>query len=399
MPDPATQATPPSEDPAAASLTAAPAPRAAESQRAPPDPADAAARVANGPPESSAWVARGRVWRAEGEPLPHAKVSVETFVGLHAEGEPSAHAEVECDGEGAFAFARPAPERSLVLRFCGASPDHGKWPVVVRVAAGDPAPQGIEVYAYPLDVAITGRVTDAEGRPVAGAWVRTGRDRVACGDDGSYRVLATSSFATWTVEAGAPGHARDRRTLVPTPGSERRADFALRSGRRLVGRVEDVDRRPVEGAEVMTWGTLRDPVRSDRDGRFALFVDPQLRTDTLFARAADFVLARQAIDLDVLDPAAEVVVVLRRGTRLSGRVFAPNGRPLAGAEVEVGETRASFELLQAVSGDDGAFAIAAVPPGSQRLTVHRRGFAPQQRALDVPSDRELVLDIELPAAR
>ncbi|MFL5576323.1 MAG: SusC/RagA family TonB-linked outer membrane protein [Gemmatimonadaceae bacterium] len=77
-----------------------------------------------------------------------------------------------------------------------------------------------------------------------------------------------------------------------------------------------------------------------------------------------------------------------------GRVTdAANGAGLAGVQVEVVGTR-----LGAVTRDDGAYAIAAVPGGAQTIALRRIGYAAARQAVAVPAGGSVTVDVALRAA-
>lgn len=343
------------------------------------------------------WIVRGRVLRAPGTPHTGARVEAKLFAGTTATGEPLRNDRLECDDEGRFAWPMPAPDHGVTLRFAGAMEGHGGWPETVRVPRGDPAPQDVELYLYPLDCAIHGKVTDGEGKPIAGAWLRYERERRDCGADGSYRIEVGSAFGEARLTAGAPGFAAESRAVAAGGERERREDFALRPAYRITGRVVDEAERPFAGAEVATFFTLYDPEHSDADGRFVVSANSDRERDTLFARAPGFVMAQTTVSTK--EPPKDHVLVLRRGTRVTGRVTGPDGRPVAGAEIYIGFSPHAFNRINAISGDDGRFEFEAVDSGDQTLVTQRRGLSPDHRVLKIAAGAALVeVDVQLAPA-
>ena len=341
------------------------------------------------PSESIAdWIVRGRVLRAPATPHAGARIEAKLFAGTTATGEPLRNDRLECGDDGRFAWPMPAPDHGVTLRFAGAMEGHGGWPETVRVPRGDPAPQDVELYLYPLDRAIHGKVTDSEGKPIAGAWLRYSRERRDCEADGSYRIEVGSAFGEARLTAGAPGFAAESRTVAAGGEAEHREDFALRPAYRITGRVVDETERPFAGAEVATFYTLYDPEHSDADGRFVVSANPDRERDTLFARAPGFVMAQTTVS--TREPPKDHVLVLRRGTRVTGRVTGPDGRTIAGAELYIGFSPHAFNRIDAISGDDGRFEFEAVDSGDQTLVTQRRGLSPDHRVLKIAAGTPLV---------
>ncbi|MCZ6786523.1 MAG: carboxypeptidase-like regulatory domain-containing protein, partial [Planctomycetota bacterium] len=79
-------------------------------------------------------------------------------------------------------------------------------------------------------------------------------------------------------------------------------------------------------------------------------------------------------------------LVLRRGARVEGRVFGPDGKPVAGASIGIGHSRASYDRQGAVSRDDGSFVFPVAPAGDQILRTHKKGMAPDRRTITVPDE-------------
>jgi hypothetical protein len=76
--------------------------------------------------------------------------------------------------------------------------------------------------------------------------------------------------------------------------------------------------------------------------------------------------------------------------RLLGKVFSKEGRPLAGARVQLdGSTRV------ATTRADGAFALDSLPPGTQTVTVRLLGYAPIEQAVDLASREPRSVSITL----
>ncbi len=337
---------------------------------------------------TNAFVVRGRVVKAVDVPYPGARLRAERFLGYTAEGTPDLSTELTCDAAGAFEWTLPVPTSAVCLRFAGAMPRHLGRAQSVIVARGDPPPQDIELFLCPLDCVAVGRVTDTDGKPIVGAFVKSPAERVACDTDGHYRAEFSSTYGAG-VSAGAPGYVAERSTFGLDRMGEVRADFRLRRGLRVVGTVVDAQDAPVAGAAVKSFFMLTDAVVTGPDGRFELTdLDPQREQHSVYARAPGYVEAK----VSVVSKAAprEVRLVMRRGARVEGRVFATDGTPVGGAAIYIGFSPSAYNRLDAVSQDDGSFVFPAVDAGEQTMVTTRRGLAPDQRVLQVPSDATLV---------
>lgn len=382
-PPPSAPPSPPATAPDAATLSAGDAPATANQA-----PAAEASRALIHDADTTAFVVRGQALRAMNTPYPGARLDAQCFVGGATDGTPDLRAELTCDGDGRFEWRLPAPTTVLCLSFSSALPRHVGWPNKVVVARGDPAPQDLEVYVAPLDRVATGRVTDTEGRPIAGAFVKTSVERVACAADGEYRVEFSTSFAA-SVVAGAPGCLSERRVFGESTDADARVDFRLRPGLRVAGVVVDEQAAPVAGATVRSFFMLAGTATTDASGGFELTdLDPDRERHSVFARAPGYVEAKTDVISKAVPP--ELKLVLRRGARVEGRVFAPDGSPVGGAEIYLGFSSSAYDRLDAVSKDDGTFVFPAVGAGEHRMVTTRRGHAPDQRQLQVPKDASVV---------
>jgi hypothetical protein len=159
---------------------------------------------------------------------------------------------------------------------------------------------------------------------------------------------------------------------------ETRAGAPARTGA-VTGVVVDLQGRPVAGAEV--WGVAYrekcGPTRSGGDGRFRL---PDLKFDkrvTVWADAPG--LARERRDDVRIFPGTDRDLgrlTLLPGTRIAGRVVDAQGKPLAGAAIdlehyrhELGHTISSQGTEWTLSaGADGRFTTPPLPAGSGHFT-------------------------------
>ncbi len=159
----------------------------------------------------------------------------------------------------------------------------------------------------------------------------------------------------------------------------------------VVGRVIDLEGRPVAGAAV--WAGDRNQVaaraRTGADGRFRLGPVSDERAGIFWAEHEERGLARQHFD-DVRVFARRETdlgdVALAPGARLSGRVVDREGRPVAGAEATIlswrhvlGHTITQNGPKWTVRGDDrGQFRTQALPVGRVDLTATAPGKARRQ---------------------
>lgn len=264
------------------------------------------------------------------------------------------------------------------------------------------------------------RVTDGDGKPVAGATVRASPQqnlldkpgvrlpvvRVETAADGTARLSGLPADRTLWVLAESQGHAPELRSLPV--GSLREMRLPLGPGRLLVGQVVDEKGRPVAGAEVTLAGTPF-PLVSDsihhllsHQGRHQVRTGPAGRFRFRDLPDGLFELSILHPDYAILDDEQAVegsaigrlgTFVLRQGTVLRGTVTGADGSPVAGARVWAlsrTEQRASDEAFappSATTADDGSFSIPGRPSG-QKLDfwVCADGFLQEWSSIDFPED-------------
>src|SRR5579872_4165958 len=150
--------------------------------------------------------------------------------------------------------------------------------------------------------AITGLITDREGRPLAGAevWGVIRFEKVAAtrtDAEGRFRLGPLDTGTAVTVWGEAPGVARERRDDVHVfAGRDHEIrPLALLPGTRITGRVVDVEGRPVAGAKItvkdyrhiqghgITCDQAEWTLATDAEGRFATTQLPAGSADLMFA--------------------------------------------------------------------------------------------------------------------
>ena len=195
-------------------------------------------------------------------------------------------------------------------------------------------------------ITLTGRVTDEDGRPIAGARVSQGSDLRDAQVINEATTDAAGRFALIGVPPGptvltaeALGFAPDLISLSARPGSPP-VEFRLGPGRTIRGRIVDAHDKPIAGAPIAAdqWRghhSLRWQTRTDVEGRFRWDDAP-----------ADEVL----IDLGTLGFSAkrfwsckpgapEKTIPMRRAIHVRGRVTdLETGRPVTAFTLVPGYT-------------------------------------------------------------
>jgi protocatechuate 3,4-dioxygenase beta subunit len=178
---------------------------------------------------------------------------------------------------------------------------------------------------------VTGRVTDAEGEPVSGAfvWHRNPRSRDPYATPSQLRPIPSDAEGRYQLEglpagrveleAQARGYRSQVRESAIEPG-ENEIDFALVRAPEIHGRVIDEDGRPVAAALVMVAvARASRGDRSDAEGSFRIAVE--LGSIVRVSASKDGLGTSEEVGLEVRDaPLPELVLQLRRGATLRGRV-------------------------------------------------------------------------------
>lgn len=280
------------------------------------------------------WTLRGVARTADGSPTPAGvRLRVSAFDGLAA-GAAKFTDTVTTEPGGSFAWHTEPPAETVTLVFESAD---GRWHCddnrCVAVAGRQP-PQHVRLELARLDRLLRGRVTDAEGRPVAGARLRAGiRSHARSDADGLYELAFGTTQDRVSVRAHAPGFRFHAETIdLATRDRVVAHDITLAPGFRAHGTVRDESGSPIAGATVYAFRSFSAKTTSDADGRFEIsWIDPALTNEHLSVRHP---LHRDAsAAFDVRGESVEVDVVMTRGATCRGVVVTPAGEPVEGAFV------------------------------------------------------------------
>jgi len=340
------------------------------------------------------WVVRGEVMHGSVAPLPNGSFTAKVFAGREAKGDPLLERTVVADAKGAFELALPPVHDVVTLQFTRSRADTSIMASPRTFLPGDEPPQDLLVFAFVRDCRVTGTVTDEAGRPIDGAWVKVGRDDepVRCAPDGSFRIEVSATYGEVSLVAGAPGHAPGKHGVkVKDRAAGAEAEFRLKPAVRLVGRVVASDGVPVPDAEVHTAETWSCPVHTDVDGRFEMLLDPVRDAHTAYVEHGDFLAEQRQFTATQLAEPCEIV--LHRGASVRGRVVDRDGRPVAGAQIRLGQWIGYLAAPRGLSANDGTFEIRNVSAGRVEVATFARGFAPTRRAVDVPAGERAAAEV------
>ena len=337
------------------------------------------------------------VVKADGKPLPGARVRVESF---------DLNRSATADDEGRFAIESLSPGSfTLVVEAEG----------YARLREGlDIAGEGVAPIALELKPEKTAhlKIIDEHGKPVAGAAVE-----VYTPKSQDIRTFASDDQGHVDVRGIGPdvdqlhlriSHPRyvssqefDRTVEMPVGRGKVEATVSLITGATLSGTVVDAaTRRPLHGARIVVGRSLESAVStewSDMKGRFEV-------TGTSPGKAVVTVYhSGHAPFLKEVDAPAgrtlNLTIAMSEPAELAGVVVDGEGKPVAGAYVEAGAWRERNTLgLRAMTGPDGRFTIRDAPADEFALNVSARRYddLSDQKVKGGQSDLRFVL---MPATR
>jgi len=176
---------------------------------------------------------------------------------------------------------------------------------------------------------------------------------------------------------------RRQEPVMVEDGRTRRLERQLTSQPKIGGAVRDVKGIPVEGVKLKVCPMGRQDVASDSEGIFEVSWDPGIwgsrpreTTYWLLARHEKLNLAAvEEIDKDTI----ALDVKLKPGVVLTGKIVAPDGKPIPDAQLTVmldgpgwGSSLGRGRLK---TDENGKFEISAIPAGhSYRVTANAAGY-------------------------
>ncbi len=190
--------------------------------------------------------------------------------------------------------------------------------------------------------------------------------------------------------------------------------FQMEKATTISGKVVDQDQKPIAGATVVVdvkkgyrkspqWVDFRfDSVKTDADGRWSFSGVPK-EPDTVSLSVYHHLYLNSnpcyfMTDFKPLPALRDGTATLRlsRGTTIEGRVVAPDGKPVADAEVVYGEPGAVANAIPPTKTDrEGRFVLGIEPGVVSKLTAGHSGFAPAMQPIRVGREpQHLTLKLE-----
>ncbi len=238
------------------------------------------------------------------------------------------------------------------------------------------------------------RVRDPEGQPIAGAVVagRQGNDpltyvnyETTTGTDGNARMSGFTVDEPVHLSCRAEGYAtvEERHELLPVvvlctlePLAAVRGEVSGPAGLAIAGAVVSLRPAPLPppaAGEPSPPAAEPRPIVQPADAGEFFFDALEAGTYALVAAAPGYEVEEQTFTLAAGERRSLESIVLLPGKELRGRVVdADGGAPIAGAEIRAVEPAGA---AWAVSGGDGAFALASRSDRPLRLTVSAEGYA------------------------
>jgi len=329
----------------------------------------------------------GRVVGADGEPIAGAEVRIVRLPekGMRARTITPADEPIgaETDAEGRFFVTGLAPgEVELHARAPGHAPV--RIPGIEVPAERNEFDLG-EVVLEP-GARLEGRVVDTEGRAVAGAELRLGKDpdlmspRIqpfgwpSSASDARGRFIFEDLRPDERVFLRIAKSGYDLAEASAEPGEEK-LEIVLEGHLSLSGRVIDPEGRPIEGARVSIGGEIDGRfygisagATTDAEGRFE--TDKVAPDATLVRAWARGHQPSERIPLERGEEGAlaEVEIMLELGFEVEGRVIDSVGAPVMGALVFV-ESSGGSPGPSGQSDSEGLFRLEGVAPGEAELAA------------------------------
>ena len=355
----------------------------------------------------------GRVTDPDGAPIADVEVTVETVGQGFGVGHTSSEiAEAnKTDKQGRFVVPDLLPDQPVTL-FASKTGYGGKAMASLRPPLDEPLAIVLELAAR-----IKGRVVDKQGDPVQRASVNVNPDHrvmtsaqmmrqrgratwARTGPDGAFLIEDVQPGAQ-QVTVDAEGYQQQVRSGIEVAaGSELELELVLEAGAVVEGTVTTAAGEPVAQASInvtepiegFTGGNLISAHgQTDFEGRYRIVGAP-----TGPARISVHRNSGQQMEKSIeVKPGNNVVdLVLERGFEITGQVVAPDGAPMAGANLSIqqitqpGAVHFSFgNQPQARSASDGRFALTGIKAGKYKVSASREGYAPAlSEELDVAGD-------------
>ncbi|MEM8714139.1 MAG: carboxypeptidase-like regulatory domain-containing protein, partial [Planctomycetota bacterium] len=259
-------------------------------------------------------------------------------------------------------------------------------------------PVFIDILTFERDATVTGRVLDALERPVAGAHIEGKLGKAVSGGDGSFEILVASR-AYGDLRAWADGHGQAQLFIEDTEaGGGVDVEFRLPPELTIAGTVRDAMGVPVPGADVRVLGDSLGETKSDSAGRFRLtsLSHQPGKSVTVSAKSPLYRSQSHHVDMTASTPRIDLDFELERGLEIRGIVMAPDGAPVAGAEVWTGFDPYAWDRVVTYTNDAGMFRLDGAASGKTLMGASAHDWPAIERVLQLSAGGDVTLRFEEP---
>ncbi len=298
----------------------------------------------------------------------------------------------------------------VALGAAGNEPSEPSPTVLFEALSDEPTPS-----SQPTEITVEARdlLTDAPMSDVKldlSIWTTTQQKSSATTDaSGTARFPLTAEVRSVYIGASRDGLVREsfhwsRKAEAPRPPDH--FLFQMEKATRVRGRVVDPDGKPVAGATVVIaakntyprskqWVNFSyESTKTDTEGRW-LFNGVPEKPDSIELAAYDYLHLAEwpysdSFYLEAFQPLAALrdgsatLQLPPRGTTIEGTVVDPDGHPVAGGYVTIGDAGGYANRIPPIKVDDrGRFRLGMKPGTNTSLLARSAGFGPAREAIGV----------------
>lgn len=250
--------------------------------------------------------------------------------------------------------------------------------------------------------ALSGRIVDTDGKPVANARLTLDEDflPIRSNTEGKFQLIDIEP-SLCNLAVFAEGYQSLSKAIDFS--KEDVVEFKLeRGGLVLKGTILDEEGKPIEGASIYVLTRSPKPKDiSDAQGRFVLAGITENRTRISpvithpnFIGKGSFGQSMESTDV------TEVTYTLEKGGSVAGRVVSKeNGKPILNVRIIAGNDRFGSNVVNpsATTDDQGTFQVKNITPGEQTVNVFSDRYAPEMKTILIKKGETIEANFELEA--